>query len=223
VFVHLPQALEADRVSFARNIAKAVEIANPSRVVISTSGVIIDEPNSPLQAPTDSAVAVLIDGVRKSGVSHAIIAPRLYLENLLLPMVFGPTQAEGVLRYPVRADFQVSWSSHLDVAEVAERLFTDLSVTGIVGVGQLPGLVGAELAQGFSRHLGREIRFESLRPEAFGELIKPLLGPAAGAVVGLYQALADTQANTIRQDTSAQKLLGIAPRDVQQWLSEAVS
>ncbi|MFZ1874408.1 MAG: NAD(P)H-binding protein, partial [Chania sp.] len=139
VFIHLPLAPEADRVAYAHNIVQAIKLAKPKRVVISTSGAIIDEPDSPLQAPADSAIAILIDGVQKTGVSTAVVAPRLYLENLLLPMVFGPVQSEGVLRYPVRADFLVSWSSHLDVAEVAERLFNETAVTGVVGVGQLPG------------------------------------------------------------------------------------
>ena len=108
VFVHLPQTLESERVTFARNIAAAIGSARPGRVVISTSGAIVDEPHSPLQATSDSAIGILIDCVQKTGVSTAIVAPRLYLENLLLPMVFGPVQSEGILRYPVRADFPVS-------------------------------------------------------------------------------------------------------------------
>ncbi|HID9472749.1 MULTISPECIES: SDR family oxidoreductase [Stenotrophomonas] len=218
VFVHLPQTVEENRVNFARNIAKAVEIAKPGRVVISTSGLIVDEPDSPLHAPANSAISLLIDGVQQTGVSTAVIAPRLYLENLLLPMVLGPVQAEGMLRYPLRADFPVSWSSHLDVAEVAERLLTDSLITGVVGVGQLPGLSGADLAEGFTRHLGREVVFESIQPEDFGKLVQPILGPATGAVIGLYQALSTVPANTIIPISSAQQRLGITPCTVPQWL-----
>ena len=220
VFVHLPQAPEPIRLQYAQNIVEAVRSAGPKRVVISTSGMIVDQPGTPLQAPDDSAIMVLIRGVRDSGISHAIVAPRLYLENLLLPMVFEPVKAEGVLRYPVRRDFPVSWSSHLDVAEVAEWLLTDMSTTGVVGVGQLPGLKGADLATGFSEQFGRAVTFEALTPEQFGDLITPLFGPAAAGVVGLYQALAQAPDNLIAQDTSAQRLLGITPRSVSQWLAE---
>ena len=69
----------------------------------------------------------LIDGVTGSGVPTAVVAPRLYLENLLLPVVLAPTREEGVLRYPLPTSFPVSWSSHLDVAEVVARLLTDAS------------------------------------------------------------------------------------------------
>lgn len=100
VFIHLPQAPEPVRVQYARNIVEAIRTAKPKRVVISTSGTIIDEPGTRLQAPDDSAIMILVNGVRDSGISHAVVATRLYLENLLLPMVFEPVQAEGVLRYP---------------------------------------------------------------------------------------------------------------------------
>ncbi|RWM92877.1 MAG: hydroxylase [Mesorhizobium sp.] len=223
VFIHLPQGPEPVRVQYANNIGAAIKTAKPKRVVISTSGTIIDQPGTVLQAPEDSAIAILLRRVRESGVSHAVIAPRLYLENLLLPMIIQPVNAEGVLRYPLRADFPVAWSSHLDVAEAAERLLSDTSVTGVVGVGQLPGLKGADLAAGFSEQFGRAISFEALTPQAFGQLIEPMFGPAAAGVVGVYQAFSHAADNVIAEDTSAQRLLGITPRSVRQWLAETLA
>lgn len=221
VFVHLPVTAEAERLDYARNIARAIAIARPLRVVISTSGWVVDEPGSPLQNPPDSAIATLIREVGQTGVSLAVVAPRLFLENLLNPLVLGPAKTEGVLRYPLRADYPVSWCSHLDVAELVERLLTDSSHTGLVGVGHLPALAGVELAAGFARHFGREVAYNALTPEAFGEMIEPLFGAvAAGGVVAGYQAQARAAANAIAPETSAQRLLGIAPRPLPQWLDE---
>ena len=149
-----------------------------------------------------------------------MVAPRLYLENLLLPVVLTPVCEEGVLRYPLPASFPVSWSSHLDVADVVARLLTDASITGTVAVGHLPGLTGPDLAAAFSSHLGREVRFESITPEAFGELITPLFGPAAAPVIELYRALNTRDGNTIAEDGSAQELLGLRPRPIEQWLGD---
>ena len=221
VFIHLPVVAEANRLQYARNIAQAVGRAKPRRVVISTSGWVVDEPNSPLQNPPDSAIATLIREVQQTGVSLAVVAPRLFFENLLNPVVLGAVKSEGILRYPLRADYPVSWSSHLDVYEVAERLLLDISVTGVVGVGQAPGITGMDLAAGFSSYLGRPVSFSSLLPEAFGELIAPLFGAdAAAGVVAGYQAQARASANAITQDTSAQRLLGLTPRSLQQWLTD---
>ena len=221
VFVHLPMGAAEAATAQARAVVEAVTRARPGRVVISTSGQIVDQPGSPLQAPADSPIMTLIDGVTGSGVPTAVVAPRLYLENLLLPVVLAPTRQEGVLRYPLPASFPVSWSSHLDVAEVVARLLTDASpTTGTVGVGHLPGLTGPDLAAAFSSRLGREVRFEGITPEAFGELITPLFGPAAAPVVELYRTLNTQDGSTIAKGSSAQELLGLRPRSIGQWLED---
>ena len=221
VFIHLPMGAPEAATAQARAVVEAVARTRPGRVVISTSGQIVDQPGSPLQAPADSPIMTLIDSVTGSGVPTAVVAPRLYLENLLLPVVLAPASQEGVLRYPLTASFPVSWSSHLDVAEVVARLLTDASpTTGTVGVGHLPGLMGPDLATALSSHLGREVRFEGITPEAFGDLITPLFGPAAAPVVELYRALNAQDGSTIAEGSSAQELLGLRPRPIEQWLKD---
>ena len=221
VFIHLPMGAPEAATAQARAVVETVARTRPGRVVISTSGQIVDQPGSPLQAPADSPIMTLIDGVTGSGVPTAVVAPRLYLENLLLPVVLAPASQEGVLRYPLPASFPVSWSSHLDVAEVVARLLTDASpTTGTVGVGHLPGLTGPDLAAALSSHLGREVRFEGITPEAFGDLITPLFGPAAAPVVELYRALNAQAGSTIAEGSSAQELLGLRPRPIEQWLKD---
>lgn len=224
IFVHLPLGPEEVRLQFAKNISQAIGISKPKRVVISTSGWVIDAPGTPFQNPDDSAVSTLVRDVQKMGISTAVIAPRLYLENLLLPITLEAVKNEGVLRYPIRADYAVSWSSHFDIADVAIKLFSNTSVTGIVGVGQQPGITGKDLADAFSEHFGRRVIFESLQPEEYGKMLVPLFGEVAAAgVVAGYKAHAQAKNNEINEKTSAQKLLGKTPRTVEQWLSEVLT
>ncbi|MEH0554000.1 SDR family oxidoreductase [Streptomyces sp. B21-101] len=129
VFIHLPMGSPEKTAAIVGAIPAAIAAARPGRVVISTSGMIVDEPESPLQAPDDSPIATLIRETKATGVSTAVVAPRLYLENLLMPSIAGPAREDGVLRYPLPASFPVSWSSHLDVADVVVRLLTDTAVT----------------------------------------------------------------------------------------------
>ncbi len=224
VFIHLPVVSEADRLQYAHNIAAAIGQAKPRRVVISTSGWVVDEPGTPRQSPENSAVMTLIRGVETTGVSLAVIAPRLYFENLLLPVVLEPAKHDGLLQYPLRADYPVSWSSHPDIADVAEALFANPSITGIVGVGQQPAITGSDLAAAFSTHFGRTVTFKSLQPDEFRLLLTPLFGEGAAAEVAAgYQSMAQVAANAITRERSAQTLLGITPRTVEQWLSEIAS
>ena len=151
------------------------------------------------------------------------MSPRLFFENLLNPLVFQPAKSDGVLRYPLRADYPVSWSSHLDVAEVVERLLTDNAVTGLVGVGQTPGITGIDLATSFSKYLGRPVSFSSVTPEAFGEMIVPVFGEGAAAgIVAVYQVQARASSNAIVPGTSAQQQLGLTPRTAEKWLAEVL-
>lgn len=220
IFFHLPQAPEPVRIDYARNFLEAIRIAKPRRVVVSTSGAVIDQPGSSVQVPEDSAMGILVRGIRDSNISCAIVAPRLYLENLLLPMVVDGVKNDGVLLYPIRPDLPVSWSSHLDIAEVAVGLLADHTVTGIVGVGHLPGMKGAALAEGFSARFNRPVQFEAQSPDEFRTLLEPMFGPAAANVAAFYQALSKLDENVIVEETSAQRLLGLVPRSVEKWLDD---
>ncbi|WP_440312209.1 SDR family oxidoreductase [Leucobacter chromiireducens] len=221
VFVHLPMGAPGVDSAQADAVATAIAAARPARVVISTSGLIVDQPESPLQATESGPLRTLIRRVVESGVSTAVVSPRLYLENLLLPVIAGPAQEDGVLRYPLPADYSVSWSSHLDVAEVVVRLLTEDAgsrTEGVISIGHLPGLTGDELAAEFSAALGHTVRFEGITPAAFGELITPLFGPGAAAVVGLYEALNAQTGYEISPENSAQQELSLTPRPVADWL-----
>lgn len=221
VFVHLPVAAEEDRLAYARNIVAALAEARPRRVVVSTSGAVVDSPHPQLQAPEDSAIRTLVRGLEESGLSHAVTAPRLFLENLLLPPILDAVRTEGVLRYPLAADFPVSWSSHEDNADAAAVLFERPDITGTIAVGQYPGITGPDLARAFSDHLGRPVSYEPLSPEAFGHLLVPLIGDAGAAgVTALYERLATAPDNTIGEHNSAQRLLGLSPRTTAQWLAQ---
>lgn len=163
----------------------------------------------------------LVRGIAATDLSYAVIAARTFLENLLLPMVINGVQSEGVLRYPLRADFPVSWVSHLDVADVAVALFERRGVLGTVAVGQYPPITGPELAEAFSDRLGRRVTYEAQTPEQFGAMIAPLIGEGVAAVsIKRYSGLATLSEFSFDPSQSVQKLLNITPRTTSQWLAD---
>lgn len=214
VFIHLPIVSEEVGQAYAHNVVDAVRAAQPARVVFSTSGAAAD-------ARDNGAVGTLLSGLADSGVSHAVIEPRLYFENLLLPHVIGAIREQGVLRYPLPAGFRVSWASHLDIADVAVALFERPDITGVVSVGQDPAISGQDLAEAFAVRLGQSVVYEGITPEAFRVAVAPVMGegPAAG-VASYYSALAALPDHSIASERSAQKLLGLTPRTASRWLSD---
>ncbi|HJP73930.1 MAG TPA: NAD(P)H-binding protein [Pseudonocardiaceae bacterium] len=214
VFVHLPVGAEEDRQAFATNILSAIRQARPDRVVFSSSGF-------PLDPAVGGAVATFAASLAETDVSYAVIAPELYLENLLWPFILEPVRERGVLSYPIRADFPISWTSHLDVADVAAALLDRPDVTGVVSVGQYPAITGPDLAEAFGVRLGRDVVFESITPEEMGAAIAPKFGEAAAAgVVRNYRAMSTMAGRVINPEASAQKVLGITPRTTGQWLAD---
>lgn len=217
IFVHLTVGSPDMQRAQAEAVVAAVATARPARVVVSTSGAQIEGAGS-------SPMNVLVRGLEATGVSLAVVAPRLYLENLLLPPVTAGVEQAGVLRYPIRDDYAVSWSSHLDVAVVVAHLLQDSSVTGVVGVGALPGLLGADLAAGFAAHRGGVVRFEAQTPDGFAAVIEPLFGAEGAApVVASYRWRATQESEVIDEATSAQTRLGLVPRTVEKWLADVNS
>ncbi|MCF3960193.1 SDR family oxidoreductase [Streptomyces fuscigenes] len=215
VFVHLPaMAAKDDREKFAHNILAAVDEARPERVVFSTSGF-------PIDPARGGAFATLAAGLADSGVSYAILVPELYLENLLMPFIIGSARERGVLPYPIRADFPVSWTSHLDIADTAVALFDRTDVTGVVSVGQYPAITGPDLAEAFASRLGRDVVFDEISPEEFRTSLAPLLGERSAADIARnYQAMSTLSGRPIAPETSAQKLLGVTPRTTSRWLAD---
>ncbi|MFE7133126.1 NmrA family NAD(P)-binding protein [Streptomyces sp. NPDC057638] len=221
VFVHLPLASEQDRLGYARNIAAAVAEARPARVVLSTSGRIVAGAGHPLLEPADGALTTLIEGLTATGVSFAVIEPRLFLENLLLPTVIGAARERGELSYPLPAGLPVSWASHRDIADAAAALFERPDITGVIEVGQDPAITGPDLAEALGARFGRAVAYRPITPEAFGTSVTPLIGADAGAgVVGLYQALGTLPHYAITPTRSARRLLGVTPRTTGQWLAD---
>ncbi|MFF5979502.1 SDR family oxidoreductase [Streptomyces olindensis] len=214
VFVHLPLASEEDRLTYARNIVTAIRTARPARVVFSTSGASVD--------PADGgAASTLASGLAGTDVSHAVIAPTQYLENLLMPYVLDAVRERGVLPYPIRADFPVSWASHLDIADAVVALFDRPDVTGVVSVGQYPAITGVDLAEAFGSHFGKSVVFEPITPEEFRVFVAPLIGEGPAAdVAGAYKAMSTLPDRSIAPENSAQKLLGVTPRATSQWLAD---
>ena len=213
VFIHLPLADEASRLQYAKNIVAAVKIAKPERVVISTSGWKLG-----VEGDENSALPTLIRELSDTTAKVAVIAPKLYLENLLLPIVIEPAKEEGILGYPLRENYPVSWCSHLDIADVAQRLLEDHSIIGVVEVGQLPAITGLELAEAFSSYFSNKVTYQALTPATFGERLASLFGAAAAAeVVKGYQEKALTQDSAIEIENSAQHRLKIYPRSVLNW------
>ncbi|MGC0366264.1 NAD(P)H dehydrogenase (quinone) [Rhodococcus sp. 27YEA15] len=219
VFFHLPLAGDAE--TYAENVLAAAQSARPARFVVSTSGTAISDATSPLAGPNTPVLAGLVDGLRAAGIDTTVLSPRLFLENLLAPDVTAGIENDGVLRYPLRTDLAVAWSSHLDVAAVAVAALTAEQAPEAVQIGQIPALTGPDLAEAFAQHLSRPVTFESQSPEEFRVAMAPIIGERAAAeVAALYTALGTADAVSYDPAAGSAALLGVDARSTRTWLAD---
>ncbi|MCP4968707.1 MAG: NmrA family NAD(P)-binding protein, partial [bacterium] len=192
VFVHLPIPSSPDDPSrWVPSVLGALETSNIQRVVLSTSGTSLGEAGDhPTLQGMFAGAQAFHAGLQGAVDSVVALAPRLFLENLLLPFVAGAVAAEGLLAYPLAADKPVSWISHEDVAAAAVQAFDPETEAGIYDIGH-DAVTGIGLAEAIGRGIGKEVRYEPLTPAEFVARATPLFGPEmAAGVGGLYEAYA---------------------------------
>jgi uncharacterized protein YbjT (DUF2867 family) len=183
VVAHLPLVFGQRALVMAERVAGAVRRADVPRVVIGTGGPL---PPGPIGVPYVDARAELVRALEGAAVVEPYAA---YMENLSAPWS-APLVREGVLAYPLPAEHPVPW---LALADVAERIAAALA-GGETGRIPLTGpwpLTGPQAAEALARAIGRPVRWRSVEPAEYGDMLRPHLGDeAADGIAGMYAALA---------------------------------
>ncbi|WP_426129411.1 hypothetical protein [Pararhizobium sp. PWRC1-1] len=154
-----------------------------------------------------------------------------------LPLRSGPTPASFLsgknneLLYGVSLLLKCNFAATADrqqknqsqkhcIAEVAKRLLTDHTVTGIVGVEHLPGLKGAAWLMGFPRDSIGQSNLKHSRRKDSANCWSRCLVPPLRMLRPSIRLSQSFDGNVIAGDTSAQRLLGLVPRSVENWLDD---
>ncbi len=159
------------------------------------SSVIVD-------ATTQGMTAVL-----NSGIPSIVLQSAVYLENLQ-PEVFLPgLRSEGTLDYPpTPRDLKVQWTSHIDQATLAVAALSRPDLVGqAFEIGTPDALTGDELAELMSGWVDRDLTFDPMSPEAFGQRIGDAFNsPGAAFALGdLYGSIAKLNGDAMAIDTDA--------------------
>jgi uncharacterized protein YbjT (DUF2867 family) len=108
--------------------------------------------------------AVVEEALQASGLAYTILRPNLYMQGLLN---FRPTIATQNAFYAAAGDAKVSIVDVRDNAEVAVAALTEPGHEGkIYGLTGPQALTHAEMAEGLSKALGRQVSFVDIPPEA---------------------------------------------------------
>jgi uncharacterized protein YbjT (DUF2867 family) len=213
VVLQLPLVYDERALDMAGNAARAAETAGVRHLVINAGCVL---PPTPIGVPFLDArhVAAAADVPLVT-----VLQPQIYLDNISAPWSATRVVRDGVIAYPLPGDVPVPRVAYADVARAVERALAD----GVAGQFALPGplATGHEVADMVGAALGRAVRWESISPEAFGEMLRPHGGDhAADGTAAVYRMLSEAPPSPAPDGSAARDALGWAPRDAAAWARE---
>jgi uncharacterized protein YbjT (DUF2867 family) len=164
----------------------------------------------------------VFEHLRSSGVPHVVLQPTGYMENFLGPWTAPEIARDDVFAYPVPVEVQMQLVSHEDVAAFAVEAFRRPELADLVlEVSGPERLDPVQLAERFSRALGRTITFRQMPPREFGAHFDTMLGPGAGDdVVAAYESIAENPrilTTDVDLDVALARL-PITPTPFEEWV-----
>lgn len=169
------------------NAIRAAREAGVKRIVWNTSGTIVPvETGNP---GVDMRRPILAE-LEASGLDYAALQPTVYMENLLAPWTAPEVAGQSCLAYPIPNAVRLQWISNEDAAAFSVAAFTQLPAgKHAIEICGPETLTGEDMADRFSRGLGRHITFRPMKPSDFGAIVDQVLGGGGASVAAFYDAI----------------------------------
>ncbi len=131
----------------------------------------------------------LLAYLKQSGVANIVFEPTTYMENWLGPWTAPSVVMRDQLTYPVLENRPMGWIASDDVGSLVVAAMEHPSLAGnYFRISGVEHPTGPELAQHFSRALGRTITYFAMTPDEMGAVLDNLFGKGTGdAVTAAYR------------------------------------
>lgn len=213
VVVQLPLVFAADTaVPQAESVLAALHKAGVARAVFNTGGVLADKP---VGIPFVDARALMIARLHECAATASVVAPaRTYLENLAAPWSAAQVRA-GEIAYPLPSDLPVPWLALDDFGAAVAELATVPEPPPLHIVAGPESLTGDQVAAGLSAALRQEVRWKTIRPAEYEQMLAPYLGQEAAA--GVAAAYLPPSPGTPLPPAPDPAIVRIAPTTLRDW------
>lgn len=204
-----------------RNAVQAARDAGVKLVVWNTGGPLL--PQRVGQPAMDTRLDVR-NWLLESGLPHIILQPTVYAENLLGPWTRPFVAERNQVAYPTPPEFVSGWLPSADMGKlvVAALQRPELAHQHFVVSGR-DTVNGPQLAEVFSRALGREISYYAMPPQEFGQILDQAFGPGAGTQAAAeYQRIWDGEAKPV-MSVDMQPVLEALPvqlMSLEEWVQQ---
>ncbi|MET8775600.1 NAD(P)H-binding protein [Nocardia sp. NPDC004654] len=184
VIVQLPLVFTDLAVRQAEAVLAGLRKAGVERVVFNTGTVL---PPAPIGVPFVDARVLLSAELTRGVEAATVVAPaRQYMENLVAPWS-APLVRAGELAYPLPRELPVPWVALDDLGSTVADLISATTPPPLRIVAGPQALTGDEVAAELSAVLGHAVRWNSISPNAYREMLTPHLGAeAAEGIAAVY-------------------------------------
>jgi len=175
------------KTEYGINAIDAAVRAGVKKIVWNASGAI---PPVETGNPGIDMRRVIVTHLEASGLDFAALQPTVYMENLLGPWTAPEVAAKGSLAYPIPNSVRLQWISHEDAAAFVVAAFDQLPAGGHrIEICGPETLTGEDIADRFSKALGRTIKFRPMPPKEFGAIMDSAFGGGGDSTAAFYEAV----------------------------------
>jgi len=222
VFLVLPLQFDSETVvGWGKDAIDAAREAGVERLVFNTSTMVPRRPTDVAAFEIKRELEAYLIG---SGLSHAILRPPFYAENLAAPWVSEGVLRDGVLVYPLPGDLDVSWVTANDMGALSVAALERPGLSSLIlDVGGPEALDGDELAERFSRALGREVRYRQVPSQQFESGLSQVMDEqTAKGIAAIYEWVSASEDAGLcaRDPDTVRKELPANLTPVSVWIAE---
>ena len=159
--------------TWGENITKAGSDEGIKKIVFNTSCYV---------APSDNGLAAhdgrraIEKAMEESGMEYVVIRSMVFMDNLTRFWSKPSITNNNIFAYPCSPELKISWVCLEDVAKFMVASLSSSSMKADkIYVGGPEILLGKDVAEKFSKALGREIIFKSLEPQNFAGAMSKLV------------------------------------------------
>lgn len=186
-FVFLLVPFLDPRSDYGINAIDAAAKAGVRRMVWNASGAI---PPAETGNPGVDMRRSVLAHLERSGIDFVALQPTVYMENLLGPWTAPEVADKGIVAYPIPNTVRLQWISHEDAAAFAVASFQQLPAGNHrIEICGPETLTGEDIAESFTRALGREVRFRTMPPKEFGVIMDSAFGGGGDTTAAFYEAV----------------------------------
>ena len=203
--------------TYGRNAVDAARAAAVGLVVFNTSAHVFQGTD----VHAYQARQEVIDHLQESGVPHIVLRPTFYMEILLGPWIRPGIVEQGVVAFPLPADFPMSWISAGEMAAFGVAALDRPHLSGAsFDIGGPQPLTGNDIARSFSELLEKSVSYVSIPPDDYERALAPVFGSTVAFEVAsqVRYMIAQGDGSVDMTDTAAQ--FGVNPTSLDAWIRQ---